>query len=837
MPQPDEKRAVLEFLSQFLAEQAEGRARPLWEYLKLFPKHQDAVAREYLSLLADDAPVSPDESATDADGRRLGRYRILRELGRGGQAVVYVAEDERIGRKVALKILQGPLLTEGDGHLPARFQREAEAASRLDHPGLCQVFEAGVADGAAYIAMRLVPGRTLAQHLAGRTPQQPPSPEERALCVTVIEKAARALHAAHEAGVVHRDIKPGNIMLKDGGEPVILDFGIARDEASDLSLTRTGDLFGTPHSMSPEQLDGRGQVDARSDVWSLGVVLYECLTGRKPFDAATRDGVIQAILHRPPSDPRRLAPGLPRDLAVVLETTLAMDRRHRYQTAADLAEDLRRVRHHEPLLARPAGPAVRLLRWTRRKPALSTSLFALFLALAAGLSVSLNLWLRADRHLQEVRRLSDLEVLDEMRAEADRLWPAAPEIVAGPGGIDGWLARAQELRGRLPAHQGSLDRLRARGLQDATDRWWHSQLARLVEGLDEFGADLEEMRRRREFATSVDRRSLEEEVPRAAWRRASEAIASDPRYCGLHLRPQRGLIPLGPDPDNGLQEFAHLQTGAPALRDQSTGQLTMRPEYGMVFVLLPGGTFRMGAVTPTDASPSGPNIDPQAGKHERPVHEVTLSPFFLSKFEMTQAQWSRFMGVNPAGYTDESEFQEIEQDEIHPVELVSWYDCKELLRRLGLRFPTEAQWEYAARAGTTTVFWTGDAVGSLEGHTNLACQTYRQHGGKPSMPYVPWGDGYPVHAPVGSFSKNGFGLHDMLGNVAEWVWEAWESYDEVEPGAGDGLRWIGGRNHRMIRGSSFSRDSVDARSAFRGALPTDARALEVGLRPARAVDP
>ena len=320
-----------------------------------------------------------------AEMPRIGSYRLVRELGRGGQAVVWLAEDRRIGRQVALKVLP-PLGPGGEGAL-ARFRREAEVTARLEHAGICAVLEADLDRGTPFIAMRFVAGETLAARIerARAAGAAPPDLEALRELASLFEKAARALHAAHQAGVVHRDVKPANLMVTPEAEPVILDFGLARDDESGApALSLSGEVSGTPAYMSPEQMTGRARPDRRADVWSLGVALYEAATLAHPFAAATREGLYQAILERDPDEPRRHNRAIDRDLATILETATAKERDRRYQTAEDLAEDLRRWRAHEPIRARPAGRVERLARWVQRKPALAASLAAAsVLALAA----------------------------------------------------------------------------------------------------------------------------------------------------------------------------------------------------------------------------------------------------------------------------------------------------------------------------------------------------------------------------------------------------------------------------------------------------------------------
>jgi serine/threonine protein kinase len=350
--------------------------------------------------------------AKDRDVRQIGHYSLIDEIGRGGQATVFLAEDSRLKRRVALKVLSESASSAEE--TLRRFRREAELASRLDHPGICAVYEAGVEGGVAFIAMRLIEGESLAKRIGRLASRDTPGREsvdlesgvtqrdgvapasssvprpkltrdEIVANAAIVEKVARALHAAHETGVVHRDIKPANIMVTPEGEPVLLDLGLARDDSDDhQTLTRTGDVFGTPAYMSPEQLTGqRIRADRRTDVYALGATLYEAVTLRRPFEAPTREALYQAILADNPADARRINPRIPSELKVVIETALEKNRNRRYQTALALAEDLARIRKHEPILAKPPGPILRFRRWAQRRPAT--------VAIVAGILVALGL--------------------------------------------------------------------------------------------------------------------------------------------------------------------------------------------------------------------------------------------------------------------------------------------------------------------------------------------------------------------------------------------------------------------------------------------------------------
>jgi serine/threonine-protein kinase len=288
---------------------------------------------------------------------RLGDYELLEELGRGGMGVVYKARQVSLGRTVAVKmILRGPAAS---GSERERFRAEAEAAARLDHPGIVPVYEVGEFDGRPYFSMKYIAGQTLAQRLA----EGPLPPREAA---AILAAASRAIHFAHTHGVLHRDIKPSNILLDEFGQPHVTDFGLAKQVADPASLTRSGSILGTPAYMAPEQAAGaRGQIGPASDVYSLGVILYHMLTGRPPFQAASPVDTVLLVLEQEPVPPRALNPKADRDLEMICLRCLQKPPDLRYPTAAALADDLEAYLKDETISARSGRFAQVLASWLR----------------------------------------------------------------------------------------------------------------------------------------------------------------------------------------------------------------------------------------------------------------------------------------------------------------------------------------------------------------------------------------------------------------------------------------------------------------------------------------
>jgi tetratricopeptide (TPR) repeat protein/tRNA A-37 threonylcarbamoyl transferase component Bud32 len=407
--------------------------------------------------------VSPSPpSATDRPG--IPGYSIVGELGRGGMGVVYRARQERLNRTVALKmILAGE-------HAPPeagiRFLGEAEAVARLHHPNIVQVHAFGEHDGRPYLEMEYVAGGSLADRLDGT----PWSAREAA---RLVETLARAIQEVHRLGVVHRDLKPANVLLATDGTPKIADFGLAKWLDVESGLTRTDHVVGSPSYMAPEQAEGKaGAVGPAADVYALGAILYELLTGRPPFRAATALETLEQVKSAEPVSPRRLRPGLPRDLETVCLKCLRKEPARRYDSASDLAEDLRRFGEGEPIRARPVGALEWAWRWCRREPAQA----ALAAALVAGFLGVATQWWRAERHLRrevDAHRASQVAHAREQEAHAreqEARRRAEARFRLGMEAVDGYsaLAREDELQ-KDPRMEGLRKRLLGSALKFYTE--------------------------------------------------------------------------------------------------------------------------------------------------------------------------------------------------------------------------------------------------------------------------------------------------------------------------------------------------------------------------------
>ena len=766
--------------AQLLAE-ASASDPELRAYLDTFLRAADELdeAEIFQGPSLESRRLSVDASTIDLEGAQLGGYRLGPCIGRGGMGEVYLARrvDGELDRQVAVKVLRSGVDRRGE----ALFAEERNILAALEHSSIARLYDAGhSAEGLPFLVMEYVQGQPIDEFCR----LQNATLADR---VELMARVCRGVHFAHRSLVLHSDLKPANILVQKDGQPVLLDFGISRwlghgSETDDFEDTRNAPSVNgfTPAFASPEQLKpellGNRSLGVASDIYSLGRIL-QVLT-----DAVEDSGKL-----------------VRRDLAAVIEYATRVDPDQRYGSAEQLADDLERLLAVRPVVAiEPTfGYVVRRFVTRHRIGAGLATLTLLWVVgtllvmasqhsrIAQQRDEARDLALKADQERQAVLRLADVKRLRDLEAEAETLWPIHPDRADA---MRRWLSSARELSERRSVHAAALREMSGRleteaDPMDGSDQdiaaqmaWQQGILETLVSGLgswqDPERGLIADISRRFELADAVGRRSIEAQHDQ--WRQTLSELQDAERslrYRDLELAPQIGLVPLGPDPDSSLLEFAVLDTGSVPVRDVESRQLRLQDDFAVVLVLIPGGRFVMGS---QEADPEGRNYDAEASfgrDFPQPPQDVEMAPFFLSKYELTQAQWAAITGGDWPSRHSPRESPAVEESATgrNPVEQVSWKMADQWLRRWNLRLPTEAQWEYAARAGTSTPWWTGADVGSLAEAANIADRHLRDHGGNPEWSYtVELEDGYGLHAPVGRLRANAFGLHDIHGNVWEW---------------------------------------------------------------------
>lgn len=772
--------------------------------------------------------------------------------------------------------------------LLGRFLEEARVTAQLDHPNVVPVHELGVdAEGRAYFTMKLVKGDDLRVVFAAVAKERDGWSLPRA--IEVFLKICDAVGYAHAKGVIHRDLKPANVMVGKYGEVYVMDWGLARvladperrdlrvksrepkpanDASSDLSasdspvVTMDGDVVGTPSYMPPEQAEfDASKIGPWSDVYSLGSMLYELLAGFPPYqDGVARRSayeVLALVNCGPPPSLAIVAPQADPELVAICQKAMQRDPRQRYETMIDLGNDLRAWIEHRVVSVYESGLLAESKKWVRRNRTLAATIVLALVFITVLIAVSVkriaeekNLALgnaeraRENEAIAELRRqeaelerrrvewVLDAVRLDDLKKRWHLTWPAEPRNAAA---IRAWLEDARTFLKKREEYSA----LPVAGDAPTAD-WWRDQSKRLLgelvalERVEPWEPTIASMTERLRLAESIEERSLTSPDAQAAWLRARAEIRESPRYGGLDLAPQLGLLPLGFDAESGLAEFAFLPSGEAPRRDPKTGTLERNAESAIVFVLVPAGSFSMGAQRDYAELP---NFDPQAELAEGPVTPLSLDAFFLGKHEITQAQWRRFTGKSPSRWQTTRPFPSNEPiDDRHPVEQVSHVDCQTALERIGFEtmLPTEAQWEYAARADTSTP-WGVPERADLPRYANLADATYRARSGIDSAPAdIDLDDGFACHAPVGSLRPNAWGFHDMIGNVREWTRDAFSSY-EVAAAPRDGERAGPFQDDHVYRGGCFDGLTVHSRCAHRDYKPATFAADYIGVRFARRV--
>ena len=863
-------------------------------------------------------------------GRTVGPYTIVEVLGVGGMGEVYLARrsDKEFEKEVAVKVIKHSIANE---QVLERFRQERQALARLEHKNIARLIDGGTtAEGLPYFVMEYVSGKPLNEHC-----------DDLRLSLSVrlelFLKICSAVDHAHRNLVIHRDLKPGNILVDSDGEPRLLDFGIAKmldPEETAREAPQTEARLLTPEYASPEQIRGTA-ISTGSDVYSLGVLLYELLSGHHPYRATTenRKFVYKSILEEDPEKPstaserdeeialddgstsrisanevsalrqepvHALKRKLSGDLDNIVLKAMHKDPARRYASVDALATDIRRYLDGRPVSARGDSLSYRLSKLVRRNLA-ATALVATLAVIGlvlGGLYVSALLEDRTQ--LAEIKRLADLERYNSLIRTMDDLWPLHPSQA---GAMRDWLNDADELLAELPSHRAMLGTLRDQGrpseheladelqereasleqcmqqlvkadegnrrvelerlktkieerieeievqmertprfaFADADLSSWHQALSTLVASLDSLAAEDVMGRTRANVAQRLERVerleyvSLEEHA--TDWEEAIESIVDtveSPQYDALEITPQVGLVPLGRNESTGLWEFWHVDSGDRPEPD-GDGGYKLDEGTGVVFILVPGDTFQMGAQKEDEQEA---HFDPNARENEYPMVEVTLAPYLLSKYELTQGQWKRLTNEgNGSYYTAGAIADKVTISWTHPVEQVSWHECNELTRRMGWTLPTEAQWEYACRARTDTPWSTGRERDSLIGTANLADQSAKRAGANWTaiQDWPEFDDGQPVHAPVNFYEPNPFGFHSMHGNVWEWCADVYRlslgGFERAEDGEAKAV--LG--TQRTVRGGGFNHIALFTRSSYRSPSAPTAEAQSVGFRPAMLV--
>jgi serine/threonine protein kinase/formylglycine-generating enzyme required for sulfatase activity len=811
-------------------------------------------------------------------GARPERYRLEEPLGRGGMGEVHAAWDQLLRRRVALKRVR-----RDDDHLPSpgvqiRFLQEAQLTGQLEHPGVPTVYEIGVDAGRLFFTMPLVVGESLGD-LLRNLPRGAGAWDHRRVLDTVLQ-AARAIAHAHERGIVHRDLKPANLMIGRFGAAYVMDWGVARvvdgERASELlfasdledgvgaigSAKREGRAFetvgagplGTPSYMSPEQARSEGEVGPATDVYALGAILYEVLAGAPPFlDLPGEDGappsateVTRRVQAGSPTPLSERAPGAPRELVAIAERAMQRDPGRRFAGAREIVEDLENYMDGRVVRSYETGVWAELRKWVRRNRTLATVGVTLLLAVAGAVTAAFVIQARreaeASEKVAQIMRLSSLQDAERLVRTLDLLWPVTP---ARLGELRTWRREALRLAGSAVDFEGELRAIEARasvgpdgGLDflESSDAWWHRQLTQTIETLGQLVAtdDGPLFGSSAEYGLGVSQRIALAEASQAraadpdflgAWREAQRTIETSPRYGGLELAVDADLLPLGPDPASGLWFFAHLPSGTPAELD-GDGAWRVRRETGVVLVLIPGGSSWMGAQR---SDPAAPNLGRFATHREQPVNRITLEPYLISRFELTTSQWERLAGFRTGSFED--------PEGNMPADSISWWEGAEVLARFELDFPTEAQWEHAARAGSEGPWWFGQVEEDLAYHDlvnfsrvdeKLAKRYAEKYGRpRPPLPQLP--------RPVDVGSANPFGLVNVNGNLSEWSREAPGSYESATFGP-EALREIEHESlDRVVRGGSLTTLPYHARVSYRELRPGDVRGRDCGVRPIRRV--
>lgn len=762
---------------------AAGEALKLDDFRRRFPADVAVIEAAWNVRRAAKSTRDPGSTivaTTEPAPQTIGRFRIIRQLGSGGFGAVYLCHDPRLDRNVAIKVPHAARLK--DESIRQRFVREAKAAAGLNHPNICRVHEVSEADGGDFIVMEYVEGHPLTHYVSRGGVQ----PRQAAL---LVRKLAIALDEAHSRGIIHRDIKPANVIINARGEPVVMDFGLARMErtADEPSLTHSGAILGSPAYMSPEQ--ARGAIDEMgpaADIYSLGVVLYELLCGMRPFQGSTVE-IIGSILHVDPPPPSRHRPDLDPSIVAICMKAMAKKATDRHASMKEFAASLGGYLKGQ---SKPASAES------------SASVESLSTIVASNLNQPVPI---------PPPKQQQIVVQPDVR----RLVPHPPK------------------KGRQP----SRNRANINTLVVVACALVALIVGTYLASTLFFPANGKKVSDRRKKTPAAAGKST---IPEPG--KGTDAVAG-----AKPTEPAPAIAPFSAAEAKAYQEAWAKHLGVPVEYENS---------LGMKFRLIPPGEFTMGSdssVVERGLALVGENKQwPPLFRSESPKHKVRLTrPVYLGVHEVRQIDYEAITGYNPSMFAPTGFLKDAEKGldtSNHPVERTSWYAATDFCTKLsqkeqlkpqypynspsgqtvatvdgnGYRLPTEAEWEFACRAGVTTKYSTGDDDAGLS-----------------QTAWIGGNSGGRTH-PVGELKANSFGIHDMHGNAWEWVQDWWaETYyqqfqeqpaiDPLGPASGD---------MRVVRGGDRNQDNLPffSRASLRFAMGPATNNFPCGFRVALTVE-
>jgi serine/threonine protein kinase len=811
--------------TEFDAEPELQKALAAVERLDTRP-HGQTASRESPMPLADEMPGA------------LRDYQLLEKLGAGGMGTVYKARHQRLKRTVALKVL--PPDRTRDKRAVARFEREMEAVGKLEHPNIVRALDAGEERGMHYLVMEFVDGIDLSQLVKRH------GPLAVADACELVRQAAAGLQSAHEHGLVHRDVKPSNLMLTAAGQVKVLDLGLAlllAEQPGGDELTGTSQMMGTADYCAPEQVGDSHTVDIRADIYSLGCTLFKLLTGHAPFSGEQYDTAMKKLMAhvtRPVRPIRELKPDVPEGLANVLARMLAKQPAERYSSPAEVITALAPFALQSDLgklfaeTSRPSAPAAAGPAMSETTPHLSSAL-------------------TGTRTHHEAAPVGAYQPEAQARpiTSPSRSGPSTPGwrglpprwrvglvcAAAAAALLAGVLIVIKDREGKVVATVETKDRA------DVTLDPEYTAEIKPSDGAAPMESDRRPHAPRGENHAERGSYAGRDEVATAIPKTQDLSPKTSPNPKSKIENPKSADAPpaaIAPfDEDQARQ---HQQAWA----DHLGVPLEHTNSIGMKFILIPPGEFTMGS-TPEEIEETLKQVNPndkhwqERVKSEAPQHKVVLTrPIYLAIHEVTQKEYEAVMGQNPSYFArtnpDEKVVKQLAELDTanHPVEQVSWNDAAEFCARLskqeelkpfyfragetvtalkgtGYRLPTEAEWEFACRAGTTTKFWNSDATpaGWFDGNS----------GGR-------------THE-VEEVPANPFGLFDVHGNVWEWIEDSWEPtfYERLsdKPAVNPNCLFSAGAQ-RVIRGGNWNFYASYCRSASRYALDPASRVDSFGFR-------